>query len=133
MILGTALYNVIRLVLKRHPYKETSIVDYNIVIIIIPCVLYGSTIGSLVNNYMPPIVADCLIVTLLTLFSTKFFIRLKGLIQKSKEEKGKALETEMEAGEKGEKSINEKIIENKEMELELRGVDMHREPSEVRS
>lgn len=68
--------------------------------IIIPCVLYGSTIGSLVNNFMPPIVADCLIVTLLTLFSTKFFIRLKGLIQKSKEEKGKELETEMEAGAK---------------------------------
>lgn len=87
LILGTALYNIVRLILKRHPYKETSIVDYNIVMIIIPCVLYGSTIGSLVNNFIPPIVADCLIIVLLTAFSTKFFLKLRGLIRQSKAQK----------------------------------------------
>jgi uncharacterized membrane protein YfcA len=52
--------------------------------IIIPCVLYGSTIGSLVNNFIPPIVADCLIIALLTLFTIKFLLKLKALIRESK-------------------------------------------------
>lgn len=89
LILGTALYNVIHLIFKRHPYKPTSLVDYNIVMIIIPCVLYGSTIGSLINNFIPPIVADCLIIVLLVAFSTKFFLRLRGLFKKAKEEEAK--------------------------------------------
>jgi uncharacterized membrane protein YfcA len=57
LILGTALYNFIRLVFKRHPSKDTSLVDYNIVAIIIPNVLFGSTIGSMFNRFIPPIVA----------------------------------------------------------------------------
>lgn len=85
LVLGTALYNVIRLIFKRHPYKSTSIVDYNLVMIIIPNVLYGSTIGSLVNNLMPNILADSLIICLLVAFSIKFFFKLKTLIQTAKE------------------------------------------------
>lgn len=84
LVLGTALYNLIRLIFKRHPYKQTSIVDYNLVIVIIPNVLYGSTIGSLVNNLMPPILADCLIIVLLIAFSVKFFLKLKLLKKKAK-------------------------------------------------
>jgi uncharacterized membrane protein YfcA len=83
LVLGTALYNIIRLVMQRHPYKKTSLVDYNIVIVIIPCVLYGSTIGSLVNDLIPPIVADALILVLLTVFSIKFFLRLRLIMEKS--------------------------------------------------
>lgn len=75
LIVGTALYNFINLILKRHPYKDTSIVDYNIIIIIIPNILYGSTIGALVNKFIPPIIADCLIIVILGCFSVKFFVR----------------------------------------------------------
>lgn len=53
--------------------------------IIIPNVLYGSTIGSLVNNLMPNILADSLIICLLVAFSIKFFFKLKSLIQTAKE------------------------------------------------
>ena len=84
MVLGTALYNFINLIMRRHPSKNTSLVDYNIVMIIIPNVLYGSTIGSLINNFIPPIVADCLIIVLLTLFSVKFFLKVKALIKQEK-------------------------------------------------
>lgn len=86
LVLGTALYNFINLIMRRHPSKNTSLVDYNIVMIIIPNVLYGSTIGSLINNFIPPIVADCLIIVLLSLFSVKFFLKVKALIKQEKYE-----------------------------------------------
>ena len=79
MVLGTAIYNVVRLVKMKHPSKDTSLVDYNIVMVVIPNVLYGSTLGSLINNFMPPIVADCLIFGLLVAFSVKFWLKLKQL------------------------------------------------------
>lgn len=75
LITGTALYNFIDLIFKRHPTKNTTLVDYNIVLIIIPNILFGSTIGSLVNNFIPPIVADSIILPLMIAFSVKFFIR----------------------------------------------------------
>ncbi len=49
--------------------------DYNIVMIIIPSVLFGSTIGALVNKFIPPIVADAIIIVILGAFSVKFFFR----------------------------------------------------------
>jgi uncharacterized membrane protein YfcA len=75
LTVGTALFNFITLIFRRHPSKPTSIVDYNIVMIIIPSVLYGSTMGALVNKFIPPIIADMLIIFILGAFSVKFFLR----------------------------------------------------------
>ena len=47
LVAGTALYNFFLLMFRRHPTKNTSLVDYNIVMILIPSVLYGSTIGTI--------------------------------------------------------------------------------------
>jgi uncharacterized membrane protein YfcA len=94
LVLGTALYNFIRLIFSRHPTKETSLVDYNIVAILIPNVLYGSTIGSLLNNFVPPIVADSLIIVILSAFSVKFFLKLRGLIQQEEKEASPSLLSE---------------------------------------
>lgn len=81
LITGTALYNFFDLILKRHPTKNTSLIDYNIVLIIIPNILFGSTIGSLVNKFIPPIVADSIIMAIMIGFSFKFFFRLKNYIK----------------------------------------------------
>ncbi len=75
LITGTALYNFFDLILKRHPTRNTSLIDYNIVMVIIPNILFGSTIGSLVNKFIPPIVADSLIIPIMIAFSIKFFMR----------------------------------------------------------
>lgn len=75
LTVGTALFNFITLIFRRHPKKETSAVDFNIVIIIIPSVLFGSTVGALVNKFIPPIIADGLIIFILAAFSIKFFLR----------------------------------------------------------
>lgn len=78
LITGTALYNFFYLIFRRHPSKNTSLVDYNVVLIIVPNILFGSTIGSLVNKFIPPIVADCIIIPIMIGFAIKFFNRYRG-------------------------------------------------------
>ena len=59
-------------------------VDYNIVSIIIPNVLYGSMVGASINRFLPPIVADLFIVALLSFFCYKFVFKIKKLISDAK-------------------------------------------------
>ena len=76
---GTALFNFFDLIFKRHPTKNTTLIDYNVVLLLIPNIILGSTIGALVNNFIPPIVADSILIVLMILFSIKFFFRYKNL------------------------------------------------------
>lgn len=80
LVAGTALYNFLLLMFRRHPTKTTSLVDYNIVMIIIPNVLFGSVVGTILNDLLPPIVANVLITILLAAFSIKFFLKLKKMM-----------------------------------------------------
>lgn len=82
--IGTSLFNYITLIFRRHPRKDTTLVDYNIVTIIIPSVLYGSTIGALVNKFIPPIAADVIIMIILGAFSVKFFNRFYNFRKEAK-------------------------------------------------
>lgn len=77
LITGTALFNIFDLIFKRHPSRNTSLIDYNVVLIIIPNILFGSTIGSLVNKFIPPIVADSIIIPIMIGFSVKFYLRYR--------------------------------------------------------
>lgn len=43
-------------------------------------------IGALINNFMPPIVADSLIILLLIAFSAKFYFKMKNLQKQAQEE-----------------------------------------------
>ena len=54
------------------------------VALIIPNSLYGSMIGALINKLIPPIIADVCIIVLLSFFSTKFFLKLKGIIEEER-------------------------------------------------
>ena len=85
LVAGTALYNFFLLMFRRHPTKNTSLVDYNIVMIIIPSVLFGSTIGTILNDILPPVVANTLIIILLALFSIKFFCKFKTMMNEEAE------------------------------------------------
>ena len=88
LIVGPALYNFLSLIPKRHPSKNTSIVDYNMVAIILPSSLYGSIFGAIVNKLIPPIVADILIILILAFFSVRFFLKFRDLVveQRQKEQ-----------------------------------------------
>ena len=92
MITGTALFNFFDLIFKRNPNRNTSLIDYNVVLIIIPNILFGSTIGSLVNKFIPPIVADSLIIPIMIGFSIKFFMRFRGFKKQQEEQERKERE-----------------------------------------
>ena len=72
---GTGLFNFFLLIPKRHPKKNTSLVDYNLIMVLIPNILYGSTLGALVNNFIPPLAADIILMPILAGFAVKFFLR----------------------------------------------------------
>lgn len=77
LITGTALFNFFTLIPKRHPTKNTSLVDYNIVMVLIPNILFGSTIGALVNKFIPAVVSDAIILPIMAAYSVKFFLRYR--------------------------------------------------------
>lgn len=53
MVAGAALPNVLNVIFKRHPRRNTSLIDYDIVLVIIPCSLLGSTLGSFLEKLVP--------------------------------------------------------------------------------
>ena len=85
MVAGTALPNFFSIILKKHPKKNSSLVDYNIVYILIPCCLLGSTLGAFLQNFIPQIVQDAFVVLFFSYFAFNFwkkFKTLKGAVKK---------------------------------------------------
>jgi len=49
----------------KHPQKKATIIDYSIVIVMMPMVLVGSFVGVLVNIYLPATVLSIILTLLL--------------------------------------------------------------------
>lgn len=50
---------------NKHPYRKATAIDYNIVIILIPLVLFGTMIGVTLNKIFPPwMILVCLTIIL---------------------------------------------------------------------
>ena len=45
--------------------------------VLIPNILFGSTIGALINKFIPPVVSDSLILPIMIAYSIKFFLRYR--------------------------------------------------------
>ena len=88
LMVGQALINFLILIPKRHPERDTSLVDYRIVSIILPNSLYGSIIGAVANELIPQLVSSIIITIVLTLLSINFVLKLRELIKKSEEKEG---------------------------------------------
>ena len=109
LVAGTALYNFFLLMFRRHPTKNTTLVDYNIVMIIIPSVLFGSTIGTILNDIVPPVVANSMIIVLLAMFSIKFFCKLRTLLQEDEDRDKKDDESMQDINPDGEHKVTMKM------------------------
>jgi uncharacterized membrane protein YfcA len=72
LVVGSALPNFITLLAKKHPYLPSSLINYNLVYIIIPCSLLGSTVGSLAQTFIPKIGQIGLIVLVFSFFIYSF-------------------------------------------------------------
>jgi uncharacterized membrane protein YfcA len=58
---------------SKHPFRNISAVDYNIAIILIPLVLFGTMIGVTLNKNFPPLVILLLLTVILILNTYKTF------------------------------------------------------------
>jgi hypothetical protein len=47
VVIGSAFPNFLSIIMQRHSNNKTSLVNYNLVYIFIPCSLFGSTFGTL--------------------------------------------------------------------------------------
>jgi uncharacterized membrane protein YfcA len=56
MIVGTAVPNYFSMLVRKHPTLSTSLVNFNLVYILVPCCLLGSTLGSLITQFIPNLI-----------------------------------------------------------------------------
>lgn len=77
MVVGTAIPNFITVILKKHPNQQTSLVNYKLLLIIIPCCLLGSTVGSLGQTLIPKIGQLALLVLVFLYFAIGFIQKLR--------------------------------------------------------
>lgn len=84
IVTGASMANFILLIPKRHPSKDTSLVDYNIVLLLIPCVCLGSTLGVILVAIIPLLYQDIILFIVLLLFFIYFInkVRLFGKEEK---------------------------------------------------
>ena len=86
-MVGQSLVNFLTLIPKRSPHKDTTLVDYRLVSIILPSSLYGSIVGAIVNKLVPQLISSIIITLLLGFFSVRFFLKFKDMVDKDKENK----------------------------------------------
>ena len=60
---------------SRHPDKDATVIDYGIVIVMMPLVLVGSFIGVLVNIMLPPILLSFFLTVVLILLTTQSLLK----------------------------------------------------------
>lgn len=77
MVVGTALPNFISVILKKHPNQKTSLVNYKLLLIIIPCCLLGSTVGSLGQTLIPKVGQLALLALVFIYFAYTFIHKLR--------------------------------------------------------
>lgn len=87
LVVGTAIPNFILIILKKHPTKPTSLVNYKLVLVIIPCSLLGSTVGALAQTLIPKIAQISLLVVLFLLTAYSFVHKLRANCKESAEVK----------------------------------------------
>ena len=56
---------------SRHPEKDATVIDYGIIIVMMPLVLVGSFIGVFVNIMLPPILLSFFLTIILILLTTQ--------------------------------------------------------------
>lgn len=77
MVAGSALPNVLSVLFKKHPFRNTSLIDFDIIVITIPCSLLGSTLGSFIEKLIPEIIKDVAVMAFFGYFAFRFYMKSK--------------------------------------------------------
>lgn len=72
LVIGAALPNFVEIIREKHPNGKTSLVNFNLLLIFIPCCLYGSTIGALLQSILPELIQDILVFIMFGYFTFNF-------------------------------------------------------------
>lgn len=82
LVVGTALPNYFSMLLRKHPTLPASLVNFNLVYILVPCCLLGSTLGSLVTLFIPNLIQEVLTFIVFSYFSWGFYQKYRKLNKK---------------------------------------------------
>lgn len=74
---GASLANVILLLPKRHPVRDTSLVDFLLIYVQLPPVLLGIIIGLLLSKFTPLLYRDLIMIAAFMYFCVFFFLKWK--------------------------------------------------------
>lgn len=86
---GGALANFVLLLFRRHPHRNTSLVDFNVVYIVIPGLLLGTTVGVVLNKLLNDLTQDILLVVVCSYFA---YVFIKKYTHKRKVERNESEE-----------------------------------------
>lgn len=81
MVVGTALPNFLSIIFKKHPKGHTSLVNYRLLQIIIPCCLLGSVLGAITQSLIPKIAQLIILVVVFAYFTFIFANKLRCLFK----------------------------------------------------
>jgi uncharacterized membrane protein YfcA len=79
IVSGASLFNLTMLIPKRNPTKDTSLVDFNIVLILLPSVIFSTTLGVIIVRFIPQLYQDLLGIAIFTSFAVFFFNKYRSL------------------------------------------------------
>ena len=82
LIVGTALPNYFSMLARKHPIMPKSLVNFNLVYILVPCCLLGSTMGSLVTEFIPNLIQQILTFLVFSYFAWGFYQKYRKIKQK---------------------------------------------------
>lgn len=77
MILGGGMANFFLLVPQRHPSLPRPLIDFHLVNVLLPCVIFGSTVGVLCNLLIPELVLDILVMLVFGFIAYMFIVKYK--------------------------------------------------------
>lgn len=77
MIFGGGMANFFLLLPQRHPTLPRPLIDYNLVNVLLPCVIFGSTIGVICNLLVPELGLDIMVMLVFGYIAYAFIIKYK--------------------------------------------------------
>lgn len=72
-VVGAGFCNFFNIIFKKHPTHDAPLVDYNILYIMIPSCLLGSTLGSFIQKFIPGIAQDIGVIGFFLYFVKQFY------------------------------------------------------------
>ena len=86
LVVGTAISNIMGIVPKTHPNGMTSLVNYKLLTVIIPCTLFGSTLGAIFQSLTPAIAQILILIMVFSFFLYKFIQKFRNALAAAKQE-----------------------------------------------